>query len=406
VLQTLTCRAVPRYAHLTGRSPDPLAGLRISFWQGVPGQVLIASLRVWLRRALIKSTVVGFPKRDNQISVCGHAAGPALGSVQSSTSAAMSGSRRPQRDSAALPRETIVPDKVTGPLGPRRNIAAALRQLREDSGKNLTEVAEDLMISTSKLSRLENAQGRPQPRDIRDLVRYYEIEDNPLGVNLRKWASAAQRKGWWTDFDDEVFEGVLGGFGLDEHISYESDATVERIYTLPFLPGLLQTDEYATAIFREMEDRSEEEIVQLLEVRARRKRALSSRAGMDPLKLVAVTHESALCQAVGPHEIMRDQLDALIEESKAPNVSLHVLPFEAKPVFTMTCMYAYFEYGGGDMEQDAVHIETHAGYWSIEDPDKVAKYRVAHDALVNASLSEDDSRALIRAARDGTRSVP
>jgi transcriptional regulator with XRE-family HTH domain len=364
--------------------------------------VLIASLRVWLRRTLIKSTVVGFPLRDNQISVCGRAAGPALGSIQSSTSAAMFGSRRPQRDSTALPRETIVPDKVTGPLGPRRNIAAALRHLREESGKNLSEVAEDLMISTSKLSRLENAQGRPQPRDIRDLVRYYGIEDNPLGVSLRKWASAAQRQGWWTDFDDEVLGSVLGGFGLDAHISYEADATVARIYTVPFLPALLQTTEYATAIYRDMEHRSKDEIGQLLEVRDRRKQALSSREGLGPLRLVAVTHESTLRQGVGSPEIMRDQLDALIEGSKAPNVSLHVLPFHAKPVFTMTCMYAYFEYEGVAMEQDVVHIETHAGYWSIEDPVKVAEYRKAHDALVKASLSEAESRVLIRSIRDQT----
>ncbi|MGC1287481.1 MAG: helix-turn-helix transcriptional regulator [Streptosporangiaceae bacterium] len=293
-----------------------------------------------------------------------------------------------------------MPDKVTGPLGPRRNIAAALRQLREDSGKNLTEVAEDLMISTSKLSRLENAQGRPQPRDIRDLVRYYGIEDAPLGASLRRWVNAAQRQGWWTDFDDEVLEGVLGGFGLDAHISYEADATVERIYTLPFVPALLQTDKYAMAIFRNMEGRSEEEIAQLLEVRARRRQALSSREGLHPLKLVAVMNESSLRQAVGSAEILRDQLDALIEESKAPNVSLHVLPFEATPVFTMTCMYAYFEYEGVGMEQDIVHIETHAGYWSIEDPGKVAEYRKAHDALVKASLSVADSRTLISAIRD------
>jgi transcriptional regulator with XRE-family HTH domain len=342
---------------------------------------------------------MGFPIRDNQISVFGRAAGPALGSIQSSTSAAMLGFRRPQRDSTALPRETIVPDKVTGPLGPRRNIAAALRQLREESGKNLSEVAEDLMISTSKLSRLENAQGRPQPRDIRDLVRYYRIEDTQLGVSLREWASAAQRQGWWTNFDDEVLEGVLGGLGLDAHISYEADATVERIYTLPFVPALLQTDKYATAIFRDMEGRSGEEIVQLLRVRARRKQALSSREGLDPLKLIAVMHESALRQAVGSPEIMRDQLDALIEESKEPNVSLHVLPFDATPVFTMTCMYAYFEYEGVGMEQDVVHIETHAGYWSIEDPGKVAEYRKAHDALVKASLSVVDSRTRINAIR-------
>ena len=256
------------------------------------------------------------------------------------------------------------------------------------------------MISTSKLSRLENAQGRPQLRDIRDLVRYYGIEDSPLGPTLQRWARAAQRHGWWTDFDDEVLGGPLGGFGLDAHISYEADASVARLYTLPFLPALLQTKDYATAIFRDMEDRSQDEIDQLLEVRARRKQALSYREGLDPLRLVAVTHESALRQAVGSSEIMRDQLDALTEDSKAPNVSLHVLPFSARPVFTMTCMYAYFEYEGAGAEQDVVHIETHAGYWSIEDPDKVARYREAHDALVKAALGEAYSRELIRSIRN------
>jgi transcriptional regulator with XRE-family HTH domain len=290
--------------------------------------------------------------------------------------------------------------KVTGPLGPRRNIAAALRQLREDSGKNLNQVAEDLMISTSKLSRLENAQGKPQPRDIKDVIQYYGIEGTPLAGNLRRWVASAQRQGWWTDFDDEVLGGFLGGLGLDAHLGYEADAKVERIYTLPFVPALLQTTDYARAIFRDMELRSEDEIGQLLDVRARRQQALNSREGMDPLKLIAVTHESCLRQAVGSPEILQDQLDALIERSRARNVSLHVLPFEAGPVLTMTCMYAYFEYQDADLEQDVVHIETHAGYWSIENPDKVAEYRKAHDALVEASLSEDASRTRIRSIRD------
>jgi transcriptional regulator with XRE-family HTH domain len=299
-----------------------------------------------------------------------------------------------------------LPDKVTGPLGPRRSIAAALKQLREESGKNLNEVAEDLMISTSKLSRLENAQGKPQPRDIKDLIQYYGIKGTALGVSLQRWVTAAQRQGWWTDFDDEVLGNPLGGLGLDAHLGYEADATVERIYTLPFVPALLQTREYAQAIFRDMEHRSEDEIGQLLDVRARRQQALTSREGLDPLELVAVTHESTLRQGVGSPQILRDQLDALVERSKAPNVSLHVLPFDATPVFTMTCMYAYFEYQDADLEQDVVHIETHAGYWSIENPDKVAEYRKAHDALVKASLSRDESRALIRAIRDEIRNEP
>ena len=123
------------------------------------------------------------------------------------------------------------PDKVTGPLGPRRAIAAAVRKLREDRGKLLNEVARDLMMSTSKLSRLENAQGKPLPRDIRDLIRYYEIEGTPLAARLERWVQAAERPGWWTNYDDEV----IGG--LDAHLAYEVDAAVARVYTLPVPPG-------------------------------------------------------------------------------------------------------------------------------------------------------------------------
>lgn len=291
-------------------------------------------------------------------------------------------------------------NRVTGPLGPRRGIAAALKKLREDSGKNLNEVAGDLMISTSKLSRLENAQGRPLPRDIRDLIRYYRIDGTELAGNLRRWVAEAERPGWWNDYDDEVLGPVLGERGLDAHLAYEVDATVERTYTLPFVPALLQTPDYARAIFRYMEHRSEDEIRQLLEVREQRQEALSSRAGLEPLRLVAVTHESSLRQAVGSAEVLRNQLDALVERSMDPNVSLHVLPFRAEPVLTMTCMYAYFEYQS-DLEQDIVHIETHAGFVEIEDPGRVAEYRKAHDALVKASLSEEDTRAFIRSIRDG-----
>ena len=292
-------------------------------------------------------------------------------------------------------------DKVTGPLGPRRGIAATVKKLREDSGKNLAEVARGLMISTSKLSRLENAQGKPQPRDIRDIIRYFKIEGTPFADRLWRWVNAAQETGWWTDFDDEILGPVLGGLGLDTHLAYEAQATVERTYTIPFLPALLQIPDYARAIFRDMEGRSDEEIDNLVKLRSRRQQALREREGLPPLRLVAVTHESTLLQAVGSPEILREQLGALLKWSEAENVTLHVLPFTAKPVLTMTCMYAYFEYqGDNDPEQDVVHIETHAGYWSIENPDKVAEYRKAHEALVEASLSEEKSRALIRSVRD------
>jgi len=300
--------------------------------------------------------------------------------------------------------------KVSGPIGPRLNIAATLKKLREESGKLLTDVAGDLLISTSKLSRLENAQGKPQLRDIRDLIRYYGIEGTPQAEQLRQWVAAAERSGWWTKYDDDV----VGR--LDAHVAYEADAAVERVYTLPFVPALLQTEDYARAIFENMEPRSadyakasfedtepdsEDEVPELISIRKRRQEVLSHRDGLDPLQLVAVMHETVLRQSVGSPEILRDQLDALLERSSAPNVSLYVLPFSASPVFTMTCMYAYFEYqGDNNLERDVVNIETHAGFDIIDDPDKVADYRKWHDALVEASLTEDATRDLIRSVRD------
>jgi transcriptional regulator with XRE-family HTH domain len=290
----------------------------------------------------------------------------------------------------------VPPDKVTGPLGPRRAIAKAVKKLREDRGKLLNDVARDLMMSTSKLSRLENAQGKPLPRDIRDLVRYYGIEGTALAGRLERWVKAAQRPGWWTSYDDEV----IGA--LNAHLAYEVDAAVARVYTIPFLPVLLQTLDYSRAVYRDMEGRSESEIRQLLAVRLRRQEALRSREGLEPLRLIAVTHESTLHQLVGSADIMRDQLDELLERSAEPNVSLRVLPFSSKPVFSMTCMYALFEYKDVG-ESDIVNIETHAGFFSVEDAAQVKKYRSYHDALMRASLTEEESRDLIRRIRDDTR---
>jgi hypothetical protein len=283
-------------------------------------------------------------------------------------------------------------DKVTGPLGPRRGIAAALKQLREDHGKLLAEVSEDLLISTSKLSRLENAQGKPLPRDIRDLIRYYRIEGTPLAGRLERWVQAAQRPGWWTDFDDDLI------VGLDAHLAYEADASVARVYTLPFVPGLLQTESYARTIFCDMERRPADQVEQLLEVRSRRKEALSSREGLEPLELIAVTHESTLRQVVGSPDIMHEQLDELVKSSATANVRLRVLPFDAPLTWSMTCMYAYFEYKDAG-ESDIVHIETHAGFFNVENPEQVRKYRAAHDDLMRASLSDKESRDLICSIR-------
>ncbi len=291
-----------------------------------------------------------------------------------------------------------MPPQISGPLGPRRKIATILKQWRDKSGKSLNDVADALLISTSKLSRLENAEGKPRLRDVRDLVRFYGKENTQMATQLERWVAAADVTGWWTDFDDEVLQNQGR---LDIHLAYEADAAVERVYTMPFIPALLQTDAYTRSVYRDMERRPDDQIPELLEIRRKRKEALKHRDGLAPLTLVAVTHECTLRQTVGPPGILREQLDELLIRSHEENVSLYVFPFTARPVPTMTCMYAYFQYEDPeDLEQDLVRIETQAGFWTVSHPEEVAGYRKAHDDLIAASLSKEDSRALIRGIRD------
>ena len=139
---------------------------------------------------------------------------------------------------------------VCGPLGPRRRIAAVLKRWRDESGESLTEVSEETLISTSKLSRLENAEGKPRLRDVRDLIRHYDKQDTPTAAQLKRWVAAADVTGWWTDFDENVLQGRNR---LNTHLAFEAEATVARVYTLPFVPALLATDAYAEAVYRDME---------------------------------------------------------------------------------------------------------------------------------------------------------
>jgi hypothetical protein len=295
-----------------------------------------------------------------------------------------------------------MPPQTSGPLGPRRRIAAVLKQWRDESGESLNDVAEALLISTSKLSRLENAEGKPRLRDVRDLVRHYGKEKTPQDGQLARWVKASEVNGWWTNFDDNV---LVDHIRLDTHIAYEVDAAVERVYTIPFLPIHLQTEAYAAAYYRYLERRPADQMPELLQIREMRKEALKHRDGLDPLKLIAVTHECSLRQIVGSAQVMREQLDELLVRSGEQNVTLHVFPFSARPMPTMTCMYAYFQYEDPedpeDLEQDVVQIETQDGFLTIDSPKDVERYRNAHRDLVTTALSEEDSRALIRGIRDG-----
>lgn len=279
---------------------------------------------------------------------------------------------------------------VSGPVIPRRRLATELRRLRNEAGLSLEQVADDLMISTSKLSRLENAQGSPQGRDVRDLIKRYGIEDSPLADRLMRWTRAARRQGWWTDYQ---YESVGFASGVDSYVAYESEASVARVYTLPFIPALLQTPQYAEALYRSVEPwRSNDDVNQLVQLRMRRQDVL--RGSPPQLRLIAVAHECCIRQIVGPVSVMKEQFTALLKHCERPNVEFHILPFSAPPVFASTAMWTFLEFGDS-FDRDVVHVETHAGIRYIESTDQVAQYRRHYDELLRRSLSEPASQRFV-----------
>ncbi|WP_345608922.1 helix-turn-helix domain-containing protein [Pseudonocardia adelaidensis] len=271
-----------------------------------------------------------------------------------------------------------------GPLLHRRRLGAELRRLRGD--RTLEEVAEATLISTSKLSRLENGQGVPLPRDIRDLVTFYEL-DPPSADRLRRWASAGRSQAWWREYTDALPAGA------DTYVDYESGASTIRSFAAAVVPPLLQTEAYALELYKVLPAvKSDDSARRLLEVRARRQQLLVK--SDDAPQLIFLLDEAVLRRPVGPPDAFREQLDHLQVVSRQRNVSLRVVPFASGPHPGMLGLFTILHYAD-DRDRDVVAAESHTGERFLEQPSNVLQYLRIFDAITRKALDHDESRALI-----------
>ena len=274
-----------------------------------------------------------------------------------------------------------------GPLLPRRRLGVELKKLREDAKLRLDDVARDLLISNSKLSRLENGQGIPQLRDVRDLINFYKVAGTPVAERLMRWTREGRRQGWWQDYSNVLDEQT------DAYLALESGASVMRSFAPTVLPGLLQTEDYARALLRELKPRlSDREVDELVQIRLRRKELLLH--AEEPLRLLAVVDESVLRRVVGSKEVMRHQLETLIELSRLSNVTIQVLPFEAGAHEGMMGMFNVFQFAA-DIDRDVVDLESHLGDRILEQESHVLLYLRMFDRVSHRSLEPTGSRDFI-----------
>ncbi|MEV6618728.1 helix-turn-helix transcriptional regulator [Streptomyces sp. NPDC051051] len=266
----------------------------------------------------------------------------------------------------------------------RRRLGQELRRLREDKGMTAEQVADRLLVSQSKISRLENGRRSISQRDVRDLCGVYEVEDQRIVDSLMQMAKDSRQQGWWHAFGDVPYSVYIG---------LETDAASLRVYDPQVVPGLLQTRQYAeTLISGALPETAAAEIEKRVQVRMRRQERIS--AEENPLRLWTVMDEAALRRVVGNKSLMRDQLEHLVEQSRLPHVTVQVIPFEMGAHPGLNGQYAILEFPDA-ADSSVVYIEGVTSDLYLEKPNDVQKYSVMYEHLRAQALNVDQSRRFI-----------
>jgi transcriptional regulator with XRE-family HTH domain len=266
----------------------------------------------------------------------------------------------------------------------RRRLGQELRRLRELKGMTAEEVAERLLVSQSKISRLENGRRSISQRDVRDLCGVYEVEDHRIVDSLMQMAKDSRQQGWWHSFGDIPYSVYIG---------LETDAASLRVYDPQVVPGLLQTNQYAEALIAgALPETAQTEIEKRVQVRMRRQERISTEE--NPLRLWTVLDEAALRRVVGNRSLMRDQLEQLVEQSQLPHVTVQVIPFDMGAHPGLNGQYAILEFPDA-ADSSVVYIEGVTSDLYLEKANDVQKYSVMYEHLRAQALNVEQSRQFI-----------
>lgn len=282
------------------------------------------------------------------------------------------------------------------PAGPPtvrlRRLAAELSALRAEAQLTREQVEEQTGVNQGTLWRIEKGNAKPHAGTLEALFDLYGVDD-PRRTNLLELARGAKSPGWlrqYPHYSDAISDGYAA------YISFESEAKSVSNYEASFIPGLLQTEDYARTVMLDGFGADTETVERRVEVRMERQRILSpGRAGRDPLEFWAVVDEAVLRREVGGRDLMRAQLDRLQQISDLPNVTVQVIPFDRGAYRGMDNSFSRLRFGA--MAPDIVHVEGLAGDIFLELEAEVDRFSLVFDHLRATALSPRDSKALLAA---------
>jgi transcriptional regulator with XRE-family HTH domain len=276
---------------------------------------------------------------------------------------------------------TGVPTTGGSPTVSRRELGTLLRTLRIRKGLTAEQVAERLMVSASKVSRLETGQRGASARDIRELCDLYEVGDEQR-QHLMELAIEGKQHASWQPL----------GVPYSRYVGLEAEATSISDYGLGNVPGLLQTPDYAREVVRALVPKWVPDVVeQRVEGRAARQQRLFSG---HPPRFEAVVDESVLHRVVGSPAIMRAQLERLLELAELPNVTLRVIPYDAGALPSGNNKFIILRFAQ-PVVPDVVFIEGLTGDLYLEEPHDVEIYNTTFRTLTQLAAAPDITRDII-----------
>ncbi|MFE2277975.1 helix-turn-helix domain-containing protein [Streptomyces sp. NPDC059454] len=270
------------------------------------------------------------------------------------------------------------------PTARRRRLSIELKKLREKSALTCVQVGEALDWSGSKVNRMETGSGRVQPSDIDALCRFYDTSDE-LREFLKSLAREAKTRGWWQVHG----AGVPEWFNI--YIGLEQDASTLRQYQCEVLPGLMQTTSYARELHTTGAYLSAEDIDRAVRVRLERQEMLTR---PDAPEAWFIVNEGAVRNVIGDRELMREQLERVLDSAALSNVTLQVLPFDSG-TYPITGSFTMLGFPAPE-DPDLVYRDGITDAVYLEGEHHVREYTRAFDGLRAAALSPQRSAQLIK----------
>lgn len=281
-------------------------------------------------------------------------------------------------------------DARSKPLVQRRRLRTELRAARQATEYTLEQVARSMEWSLSKVIRIESGSVGVSANDLRALLDLYGISNPERVDELLDLARASRQSSWWSRrYKADISPQYL------EFIEYEESAAVLRMYEPLLLPGLWQTQAYATAIIRELADPdTPESLVQTrIEIRMKRQELLDQ----DPPPTIScVLDEAAVQRTAGQRDVAPGQIARLIELAGRPNITLEIVPFSAGFHRGMLEPFHILEFPDHE-DSDVLFSESSKDLiLSRDESGEIAGYRAVFEDLRDASLGDTGTLTYLR----------